>query len=143
MALPINSYQIFDLLAADSALMALLGVHQLRNGTTRPALAHLWPNESIEASAEPAGVEIIVYRSPMGSATQLAETGQIMPNLTFKLAVTQWKPISGAYNQSAVINRLLQLLPGANASDVTIDNLTAGLQQHVITWQCVAAVILP
>jgi hypothetical protein len=143
MALPINSHQIFDLLAADSALMALLGVHRLRNGTTRPALAHLWPHEAIEATSEPAGVEIIVYRSAMGSATQLTETGQIVPNLTFKLAVTQWVPLSGGYNQSAVINRLFQLLPGANASDVTIDNLTAGLQQHIITWQCVAAVILP
>jgi hypothetical protein len=40
-----------------------------------------------------------------------------------------------------VINRLLQLLPGANASDVTIDGLTSGLQQHSVTWACPVAVL--
>ncbi len=141
MAQPINSYEIFDLLADDEEITDLIGVHRLRDGSTRPALAHLFPNEAIEPTTTAEGVEIIVYRSPQGTMTKIAETGQIQVMPTFRLSVTQREPSSGGFNQDAVINRILYLLPGANASDVTIEDFTSGLQQHTITWLCHAAVL--
>jgi hypothetical protein len=79
----------------------------------------------------------------MGTATTQAQTGEVDVRPTFRLSVTQWEPptTGGACNQLAVLNRLLQLLPGANAADVTIDGLTTGLQQHSVTWTCPVAVI--
>lgn len=142
MAIPINTYQIFDLFAADDELSDLVGIHKLADGSTRPALAHMFPNEAIEPSTKSYGVEVIVYRSPQGTMTKTNETGEIQVNPTFRIEVTQWEPLSGGFNQDAVINRILLLLPGANASNVTIDDYTAGLQQHTITWMCPAAMII-
>lgn len=143
MPLPTTTLALFDLLAADTVLTPLLGVHVLAGGTTRPALAHFWPKEAIEPTTRPAGVEIVVWRSPMGTAATPAQTGEVDVRPTFRLSVTQWEPptAGGAYHQQAVLNRLLQLLPGANASDVTIDGLTTGLQQHSVTWTCPVAVL--
>jgi hypothetical protein len=143
MPLPTTTLALFDLLAADTVLTPLLGVHVLEGGATRRALAHFWPKETIEPTTQPAGVEIVVWRSPMGTATTQAQTGEVDVRPTFRLSVTQWEPptAGGACNQLAVLNRLLQLLPGANASDVTIDGLTTGLQQHSVTWACPVAVL--
>jgi len=143
MPLPITTLALYDRLAADATLLALLGIHVLADGTTRPALAHFWPKEAIEPTTQPAGVEIVVWRNLVGTAVTLCETGEQDTRPTFRLSVTQWEPptVGGACNQLAVVNRLLQLLPGANASDVTIDGLTTGLQQHSVTWTCPVAVI--
>jgi len=143
MPLPATTLALYDRLAADATLLALLGVHVLADGTTRPALAHFWPKEAVEPTTQPAGVEIVVWRSPMGTATTPTQTGEVDTRPTFRLSVTQWEPptAGGACNQLAVVNRLLQLLPGANASDVTIDGLTSGLQQHTVTWTCPVAVL--
>lgn len=141
--LPTTSLGIFDRLAADATLTGLLGVHVLAGGSTRLALAHFWPKEAVEPTTRPAGVEVIVWRSPMGTAAVQAQTGETDTRPTFRLSVTQWEPptAGGAMNQQAVLNRLQQLLPGANASDVTIDGLTTGLQQHSVTWTCPVAVL--
>jgi len=143
MPLPTTTLALYDLLAADATLLALLGVHVLESGATRPALAHFWPKEAIEPTTRPAGVEIVVWRNLVGTAVTLCETGEQDTRPTFRLSVTQWEPptAGGACNQLAVVNRLLQLLPGANASDVTIDGLTSGLQQHTVTWTCPVAVL--
>ena len=142
MPLPTTTLALFDLLAADAVLTPLLGVHALTGGTTRPALAHFWPKEAIEPTTQPAGVEVVVWRSPMGTAATPTQTGEVDTRPTYRLSVTQWEPLpGGAYHQQAVINRLQQLLPGANASDVTIDGLTTGLQQHTVTWTCPVAVL--
>ena len=143
MPLPTTSLAIFDLLAADATLAPWMGVHVLASGATRPALAHFWPNETIEPSTSPAGVEIIVWRSPVGTAPTLMQTGETDTRPTFRLSVTQWEPptAGGAYHQQAALNRLQQLLPGATVSDVTIDGLTTGLQQHSLTWTCPVAVL--
>ena len=141
--LPTTSLAIFDLLEDDTTLMGLIGVHRIGTGT-RPALAHFWPSEAIEPTAVPEGVEVVVWRSPMGTASRPAETGEVDVRPTYRLSVTQWEPAAGnPLNHQAVINRILQLLPGANAADVTIDGLTTGLQQHTITWTCPVAVLQP
>lgn len=142
MPLPTTSLAIYDLLAADTTLLALLGVHTITGGT-RPALAHLFPKETLEPTTIPSGVEIIVWRSPMGTAANLAQTGEVYQNPTFRLSVTQWEPATttAPYHIQAVLNRLQTLLPGANVADVTIDGLTTGLSQHVLTWTCPTAVL--
>lgn len=141
--LPTTSLAIYDLLHGDTTLMGLIGVHRIGTGT-RPALAHFWPSEAIEPTAVPEGVEVVVWRSPMGTASRPAETGEVDVRPTYRISVTQWEPAAGnPLNHQAVINRILQLLPGANAADVTIDGLTTGLQQHTITWTCPVAVLQP
>ena len=143
MPLPTTTLALFDLLAADSGLTPLMGIHTLAGGATRPALAHFFPKETIEPTTIPSGVEIIVWRSPMGTAAQPAQTKEVYLNPMFRLTVTQWEPAtsSGAYNIQAVLNRLQALLPGSNVADVTIDGLTTGLSQHVLTWTCPTAVV--
>lgn len=140
--MPTTTLGIFDLLAGDATLLGLIGVHRLESGNTRPALAHFWPSEAIEPTTAPEGVEVVVWRSPLGTAARPAETGEIDLRPTFRLSVTQWEPAAGnPLNHQAVLNQILRLLPGANASDVTIDGLTTGLQQHTITWQCPTCIL--
>lgn len=142
--LPISTFEIFDLLAADEQILDLIGVHRLADGSTRVALAHFWPREAIEATTTPEGVEIVVWRSPMGTNSTPTETGETLVNPTFRLTVTQWEPTAGeGLNQQAIIDRIIELLPGANANDVTIDGLTTGLQQHIVTWLCPVLVLQP
>jgi hypothetical protein len=143
MPLPTTTLALYDLLEADTVLQDLLGVHVLATGGSRPALAHFWPREAIEPTTRPAGVEIVVWRGPQGTAATPAQTGEVDARPTFRLSVTQWEPptTGGTYHQQAVLDRLLQLLPGANAADVTIDGLTSGLQQHTVTWICPVAVL--
>ena len=142
MTLPTTSLAIFDLLAADTALTAILGTHRLRTGATRPALAHLWETETIEPTTKQAGVEIVVKRGPMGTAVVPAHDGGAQ-NPTFRLVVTQFAPASrtGAYNLEAVLNRLQQLLPGSNSNNVTVSDLTTGLSQFVLVWTSVTAAL--
>lgn len=145
MPLPTTTLALYDLLDDDAELASLLGVHTLASGETRPALAHFFPKETLEPTTIPSGVEIIVWRSPMGTAAQPAQTGEIYQNPTFRLTATQWEPASptGAYNIQAVLDLLQILLPGSNVADVTIDGLTTGLSQHVLTWTCPVAVLQP
>jgi hypothetical protein len=145
MPLPTTTLALFDILAADTVLTPLMGIHTLAAGGTRKALAHFFPKETLEPTTSPSGVEIIVWRSPLGTSAQPAQTGEVYQNPMFRLTVTQWEPASptGAYNIQAVLNRLQILLPGSNVADVTIDGLTTGLSQHVLTWTCPVAVLKP
>ena len=64
-------------------------------------------------------------------------------NPTFRLVVTQFAPAirTGTYNLEAVLIRLQQLLPGANANNVTVPDLTTGLSQFALVWTSVAAAL--
>jgi hypothetical protein len=143
MTLPTTSLAIFDLLAADTALTALLGTHRLQNGATRLALAHLWETETIEQTTQQFGVEIVVKRGPMATFMVPAHDGGGAQNPTFRLVVSQFKPSprAGAYNLDAVLNRLQQLLPGSNTNNVTVPGLTTGLSQSVLVWTSVTAAL--
>jgi hypothetical protein len=143
MTLPTTSLAIFDLLAADTTLTGLLGTHKLKSGATRPALAHLWETETIEQTTQQFGVEIVVKRGPMATAMAPAHDGGGAQNPTFRLVVTQFRPSprTGPYHLDAVLNRLQQLLPGANSNNVTVQGLTTGLSQFVLTWTSVTAAL--
>lgn len=144
MALPTDSGALFDLISTDPVITPLLGTHILKSGATRPAISRLWQNETIEATTRQQGVEIQVDRLPMGYASEPCQTGEVVTNPSFSIRVTQWKPApGGAQNIEAVINQLLFLLPGATANNVTIQDLTTGLAQYVVIWQCKVAGITP
>jgi hypothetical protein len=141
--LPTTSLAVYDLLAADTTLTALLGTHRLQTGATRLALAHLWETETIEQTTQQFGVEIVVKRGPMATAMAPAHDGGGAQNPTFRLVVTQFRPSprTGPYPLEAVLSRLQQLLPGANSNNVTVPGLTTGLSQIVLTWTSVTAAL--
>ena len=143
MTIPTTSLGIYDLLAADATITGLLGTHKVQSGATRAALAHLWDTETIEPTTQQFGVEIVVKRGPMGTAMVPAHDGGGAQNPTFRLVVTQFEPSprTGTYHVEAVLNRLQQLLPGANASNVTVPDLTTGLSQFVVIWRSVTAAL--
>jgi hypothetical protein len=143
MTLPTTSLAVFDLLAADTTLTALLGAHKLRTGTTRLALAHLWETETIEPTTQQFGVEVIVKRGFMAAAPDPSHDGGGAQNPVFRLVVTQFMPTprSGAYNVDAVLSRLQVLLPGASVNNVTVQGLTTGLSQFVLIWTSVSAAL--
>lgn len=143
MPLPTNTGALFDLIKNDPVIAPLLGTHTLRTGATRSAISRLWPNETIEPTTRQQGVEIQVERTPSGYAPETCQTGEVITNPTFSIRVTQWKPLTGSHNIEAVINRLVLLLPGAYASNVTIQDLTVGLSQYVVTWKCMTAGLAP
>jgi hypothetical protein len=135
--LPTTTFEIYDMFYDDEIIMDKIGIHRLVSGITRPALAHFWPQEQIEPTTTPEGVEIVIWRSPFGTDANIAETGEIAIRPTFQITITQWEPTAGGdFNQQNIIDRIQQLLPGANATDVSIDGLTTGLQQHTVTWLC-------
>jgi len=143
MTLPTTSLAIFDLLAADTTLTALLGSHRLQSGATRLALAHLWETETIEQTTQQFGVEIVVKRGPMATAVAPAHDGGGAQNPIFRLVATQFRPSprTGPYHLDAALKRLQQLLPGANSNNVTVQGLTTGLSQFVLTWTSVTAAL--
>lgn len=143
MPLPTNTGALHDLIKNDPVIATLLGTHILKTGATRPAISRLWPNETIEPTTRQQGVEIQVERTPSGYAPETCQTGEVATNPTFSIRVTQWKPLTGTHNIQAVIDRLLLLLPGAYATNVTIQDLTVGLSQYVVTWKCVTAKLAP
>ena len=143
MTLPTTSLAIYDLLAADATLTALLGTHRLQTGATRPALAHLFETETIEQTTQQFGVEIVVKRGPMATAVAPAHDGGGAQNPIFRLVATQFRPSprTGPYHLDAALKRLQQLLPGANSNNVTVQGLTTGLSQFVLTWTSVTAAL--
>lgn len=144
MPLPTSTGALYDLIKNDPVIIPLLGTHTLRTGATRPAISRLWPNETIEPTTQQQGVEIQVERTPSGYAPEPCQTGEVATNPTFSIRVTQWKPApGGAHNLQAVLDRLLLLLPGAYANNVTIQDLTTGLAQYVVTWTSTTARLAP
>jgi len=143
MTLPTTSLAIYDLLAADATLTGLLGTHRLQTGATRPALAHLFETETIEQTTQQFGVEIVVKRGPMATAVAPAHDGGGAQNPIFRLVATQFRPSprTGPYHLDAALKRLQQLLPGANSNNVTVQGLTTGLSQFVLTWTSVTAAL--
>lgn len=144
MPLPTDTGALYDLLKNDAIITTLLGTHILKSGATRPAIARLWPNETIESTTRQQGVEIQVERVPGGYRPEPCQTGEVATNPTFSIRVTQWKPANnGAHNLQAVIDRILLLLPGAYANNVTIQDVTTGLAQYVVIWTCPTARLAP
>jgi hypothetical protein len=138
---PTSAQEIYDWLEADAELGDLLGSYRLADGSQMPALAVLWPTESMPPGVEPFGVEVVIRRQ-VGSSTVLWSTGEQQLNPTWRLTVTQWEPMElGDWQYEAVLQRLVALLPGASWSDVTLPGTTVGLAQAVLRWGNPAVVI--
>jgi hypothetical protein len=139
---PTTAQEIYDWLEGDADLAVLLGSYRLSDGTTAPALAVLWPTESMPPGVEVRGVEVVIWRHRASSARPWA-TGEIQLNPTWRLAVTQWPVVEPDEPLlEPVLDRLTQLLPGASWSEVTLANTTTGLAQATVRWSN-PAVVLP
>lgn len=138
---PTDAQAIYDWLEADDELMALLGRYRLTDGTILPALAVLWPTESMPAGVDVRGVEVVVMRQRSGNPLPWA-TGEVALNPVWRLTVTQWQPLELSEPQyEAALDRLMALLPGANWSEVSVPGTTTGLAQAVVRWSNPAVVI--
>ncbi len=138
---PTSAQEIYDWLEADSELEDLLGCYRLADGSQLPALAVLWPSESMPPGVEPFGVEVVIRRQNSTSTVQWA-TGEQQLNPVWRLTVTQWEPMElGDWQYEAVLQRLVALLPGAAWTDVTVPGTTVGLAQAVVRWGNPAVVI--
>jgi hypothetical protein len=135
MALPVDSGELYDLLQADTALVALLGVFTFKGGGTAPALTRLWPNEPRDQAARCSGVEVAIGQVATVLSRPLM-TGETISSETFRIFVTQWSvPPDGSHNHAAVIERILVLLQGqAEATPAGLPDGLTGLAQTVIRY---------
>ena len=138
MAVPTESGALYDLLAGDTALMALLGEFTFSDGSTAPALSRLWPNEPREQGTRCTGVEVSIARIPATVGRGLW-TGETMGASVFRIFVTQWavppEPPGLPLNLDAVVERILILLEGqADATPAGLPDGLTGLGQTVIRY---------
>lgn len=138
---PTNAQAIYDWLEADPGLSSMLGTYQLADGTLLPALAVLWPTESMPPGVTPRGVEVVIWRQTSGNSRAFL-TGEVQPNPVWRITVTQWQPAELAEHEyEAVLDRLAVLLPGASWTDVSMPGVTTGLAQAAVRWANPAVVI--
>ena len=131
--LPTTAQGIYDRLQADAALMALVGVYALVDGTTMPAMAVLSANEKLPPETGIDGIEVVIT----GVSAYAPQ-----PMLTFEtLLRPSWRIYVVAYssttNLQAATERILTLLPGATAVGVPGDAPGMGigvLDQQVVSW---------
>jgi len=135
MSLPTTAQEIYDVLEADEALMAMLGTCLLKGAEEPiPALSVMWPNEEGEDGTTMEGVEVTIARSSSGD-TRPFITGGEETSALFRLYVTQWTVLPTAgFNLDAVVRRVCQLLPGATWSDNSLPDGLGGLGQVAIQW---------
>ncbi len=147
MPLPADSGALYDLLAADSALLALLGTYTFRDGRSERALARLWPNEPVDQTPRCTGVEVAVARIPTTAGRPLF-SGEVMAAPVFRIYVTQWavpqEPPGLPHNLDAVVNRILVLLEGqAEATPAGLPDGLTGLGQVVIRYAAIESQLHP
>ena len=147
MPLPTDSGALFDLLAADATLLALLGTYSFRDGESERALSRLWPNEPREQAARCSGVEVAVARIPAKAGRSLW-SGEAMAAAVFRIYVTQWavpeEPPGLPYNLDAVVDRILVLLDGqAESTPAGLPDGLTGLGQVVIRYAAMETVLRP
>jgi hypothetical protein len=147
MPLPTDSGALFDLLAADSTLLALLGTYSFRDGATGRALSRLWPNEPREQSTRCSGVEVAVARIP-AKAGRLLWSGEAMAAAVFRIYVTQWavpqQTPALPHNLDAVVDRIMVLLDGqAESTPAGLPDGLTGLGQVVIRYAAVETILKP
>lgn len=140
MPLPADTGAIFDLLAADEVLAPILGEYRYPSGAVLPAIVRLWPNESLGPGVTVEGLEVIVLRMAPAGGTPWA-TGEIHQPTTFTISLIQWAPRSDGRGAPWVADgieaakaRILALLPGSSASDVSLPDGSTGQAQYAIRW---------
>lgn len=135
MTFPTTAQEIYDLLAADEPLMAMLGTCLLKDAPGPiPALSVMWPGEQPDDGTVMEGVEVAIARITSGDSKAFSTGGEEKSAL-FRLYVTQWTVIPTAgFNLDAVVRRICELLPDATWSDNSLPDGLGGLGQVAIQW---------
>lgn len=135
MTLPTTTEALYDLLAADATVVGMLGTYLYHDGTTLPALSRQFMNQPQDPEVVARGVEIVIWRITTDNP-QVCATGEAIVNPLMRMACTQWdtEPTGGPYHLQAVVRRIQLLLPGCLSSDVTVPDLTTGLEQRSLAW---------
>lgn len=142
MTLPATAQAIYDRLLADATIAAALGSYTLADGTTRPAIAVLAANESLPPGTTAVGIELVIKSVP-GFAPQVLLSSETLPNPTWRIYVMGWQSAAAL---QAVAQRVMALLPGATASDISGDAPGEGIgviDQVVIRWTNPTLVVTP
>lgn len=130
--LPTTAEGIYDLLVGDAAVFAALGTYTSNTGATGPAIAVLAANEKLTEGVTVNGIEITITRVP-GFAPQSLMNATVT-NPTWRIYAIGWQTADGLY---AMAERIMALLPGATAAEVSGDAPGSGigvLDQVVIRW---------
>lgn len=134
MALPATAGAIYDLLVSDAELLRLLGVYQLPDGQSLPAIAALKRNERLPEGTAIGGVEVVIT-TPRLSPEWLLDGGY-RSQPTFRIYVSEW-PGADRDQLQAVAERVIGWLPGATTVQIDGDPPGEGLgllDQFVIRW---------
>lgn len=134
--LPQTTGELYDLLAADAPLLALLGTYTFRSGDTAPALSRLWRREDEAERPVCSGLEVAIAR--LGTTdTRGLFTGEVARRVVMRAYVTQWSvPEGEEWQLEAAVERILDLLEGTASS--TPNDLPEGLNglgQVVIRYE--------
>lgn len=136
MALPVDAVAIYDRLAADSVLAALIGQF------TRPfaqgpiaAISVMEQGERLPEGWSQLGLEVRIIRTPSYPQAIPLMGDEVLLRPVFRMHLTQWSlSTAGVYVLQAAAQRVLALLPGATAEDVTLQAGVTGLSQLVVRW---------
>lgn len=140
MSLPLTAQDIYDLLAGDATIAAALGTYSLPNGVTMPAIGAFAANEKLPEGTIVDGIEVTITQVP-GFAPRVLLTDETLTNPTWRVYLVGWQ---SAATLQAVAERVIALLPGAQASSVPGDAPGSGIgvmDQVVITWTNPCAVV--
>jgi hypothetical protein len=137
MALPTTPEGIYDLIEADPILPGLLGEF-VRPSPQEPLpmLSVMHQGERLPERWEPQGLEVRIAREVSYPDARAMHSGEVHLRPIFRLYVTQWTKGEADYVLQTATERLLALLPGATAEDVSLPpELAGGLGQVAVKWQ--------
>ena len=99
-AFPTSAQVIYDTLAADAGLAALLGTYTFSAGGSYPALSIVSPGENLPATRSVSGLECVIH--DVGNTqpkNYVSNAAYIMT--TWQIFLIAWEPATGADLQAA------------------------------------------
>lgn len=139
MPLPTTAAELFDLLAADTAISDGLGTYAFPDGTTQPAMVPVFSNENLPPGTRIDGIEITITRMPLYGPQPTYSS--VLLNPTFRIYIAAW---GDASTLQAMTERVMALLPGATSRSIEGDKPGSGLgliDQSVVAWTNPTAVV--
>lgn len=110
---PVSAQVIYDTLAADASLAALLGEYQFKSGLTAPAMSILTPGSDLPMLSGTTGVEVVIHDVGNVNRTDYL-TGESEFDTLWPVFVICWKGATGA-NMHEVAKLICSHFVGSNA----------------------------